>query len=218
MDGRAIQESLQRRGVASLCHMTACRRLPSIFEHGGLLPFAERGMRGIAEDDTPHYWGTGKKEALSGYVVCGFMLPWGMCRDKEEEMVVIVLDAIEVCTREGVLFCPVNSARGEVDALELLGKTGVEHLDDCFVNPESWQAYHSEVFVPGIVPLSLFRELRFCDREAADYWPERINRAYAAAIPLATLPPDPIEVAAGDSPRVRFPPGWAPTRRVRDDA
>lgn len=213
----AIQQSLQRRRVEALCHLTPCRRLPAIFEHGGLLPFEERRRRGIEEVDMPHYWGAGKKEALANFVVCGFMLPWGMCRDKEEEMVVVVLDAVEVCTRGGVLFCPINSARSEVDVNELIGQTGVEHLDNCFVNPDSWQAFHSEVFVPGIVPLTSFRQLRFCDREAADYWPERINRAYVDADALSELPQDPIGVAAGDSSRIRFPPEWEPTRRVRDD-
>jgi hypothetical protein len=216
VNGQAIDASLRRRRVGHLCHITACRRLPSIFEHGGLLPYSERQRRGIPEDATPHYWGHGKKDSLAEYVVCGFMLPWGMCKDKDEEMVVIVLDAVEVCTRDGVLFCGMNSARGEVEAETLLTQTGVEHLDNCFQNPDSWQAFHSEVFVPGVVPLTAFRQVRFCDQDAADYWTPLIRDAYEHAAVQAPLPEKRIERAVGSSRFVSFPPGWTPTRRIRD--
>jgi hypothetical protein len=133
MTEEGIAESLHRRGVAHLCHLTPCHRLPSIFEHRGLLPLSERQFRGIEEHPQPNYWGTAEKqEGLAGYVVCGFMVPWGMCLTREEEMVVILLDAVDVCSAEGVLFCPTNSPRGAVGLVELMDQTGVEHLDNCF--------------------------------------------------------------------------------------
>ena len=103
----SIADSLRRRRILYVCHMTPCHRLPSIFASGGLLSLAARRVSGIAEPEQPHDWGgEGKREALAGYVVCGFETPKWMCRKHPEELALVLLDAHAVCCGESVLFCP----------------------------------------------------------------------------------------------------------------
>ena len=87
-----IADSLRRRRILYVCHMTPCHRLPSIFASGGLLSLAARRKRDVPEPERPHDWGgKGKREALAGYVVCGFETPKWMCRKHPEELAVILL-------------------------------------------------------------------------------------------------------------------------------
>jgi hypothetical protein len=211
-----IATSLARRGIRYVSHTTPCDRLPGILGKGGLLSWRERQARGVPEAVTPHYWGAiGKKEALAGYVICSFMTPWGMCHRHDEELAIIVLDA-KVCLRPGVVFCPTNSARSAFSAAEILQRTGVEHFDACFQNPDTYQAYDSEIFVPGIVPLVDFRAIIFCDEEAAKHWVARINDAAAKAQPVPALPADSITAyTQGSGLGFRFPGNWRAQRRIR---
>ena len=131
--GHPIAESLQRRRVGYVCHMTPCDRLPSIIQSGGIFSRTRRAEHLIAEPNEPHYWGTpGKAEDLADYVVCGFMAPWWMCKGHTEELAIIVLDAKAVCCGEGVLFCPTNSARNDYAAGEIKKRSGIEFFDACF--------------------------------------------------------------------------------------
>lgn len=87
-----IADSLRRRRILYVCHMTPCHRLPSIFASGGLLSLVARRKNGVAEPEQPHDWGgEGKREALAGYVVCGFETPKWMCRKHPEDLAVILL-------------------------------------------------------------------------------------------------------------------------------
>lgn len=106
-----IQGSLARRRITRVCHMTSCDRLPDIVRYGGLLSYSERIQSAVPEPEVPHYWGSAdKKDALASYVICSFMPPWWMCKKRNEELAMILLDASAVCCHQGTRFCPVNSA------------------------------------------------------------------------------------------------------------
>jgi hypothetical protein len=196
--------------------MTPCDRLPSIVASGSLLSLASRRARGIAEPQNPHYWGSpGKEEELSRFVVCSFMAPWWMCRARQEELAIILLDAEEVCCGDGVVFCPANSAHNEYPADDIKTRSGVDHFDACFQNPDTYQAANSEIFVPDGVPVSTFRALVFCDDEARDYWLPKIQQAAEAANPTPDFPDQPISVATKALQGFRFPGDWVATNRIR---
>ncbi len=196
--------------------MTSCDRLPGIFQRGGVLSYEQRQRRGVEETADSHYWGSpGKKEELAKYVVCAFMAPWWMCKRRDEELAILVLDAESVCVRRGVCFCPGNSAFNDYPAAFIEGSQGIQAFDACFQNPITYQAGSSEVFMPNIVPLIDLRGIVFCDQAAADYWVPAINEAYGQAENHAPLPPDPIEASTRSLGSFRFPGNWSPTRRIR---
>jgi hypothetical protein len=196
--------------------MTPCDRLPGIFQHGGILSYEQRQLRGIKEPEDPHYWGgEGKKDELAKYVVCAFMTPWWMCRKRTEELAILTLAAESICIRPGVCFCPDNSAYSQYPSAEILQSKGIQAFDACFQNSVTYQAGSSEVFVPDIVPLSDLRGILFCDSIAADYWIPVVNEAYAQAEYQAALPPEPIATAPGSLAPFRFPGDWSATRRIR---
>lgn len=212
-----IAESLRRRSIRWVCHVTPCRRLPSIFAHGGLLSYDARQACGIPEDDqTPHYWGPkGRKEAFGAYVICSFMPSWGLIQGHVDELAIVILDAVSVCCRPGVVFCPTNSARSMFTEEAILRMTGSEAFEACFPNPDTYQAGDSEIFVPEIVPLTDFRGMVFWDEGSKVYWWEQVKRSVEQANPRPTLS-QPICVST-NGPRglwgFRFPGNWQPTRR-----
>jgi len=198
--------------------MTSCHRLPGIVASGGIMSFQHRRQLGVEEDASPHYWGSAdKKDALSGYVVCAFMTPWWMCRKRDEELAILLLDAEAVCTKPGVCFCPTNSAFNLYPAAMIVQRTGAVALDECFENETTYQAGSSEVFVPDVVPLSDFRGIVCCDREAGEYWIEQLNAAYdELPEPRPTLPEGgPIPVASRGREGFYFPGDFTPRRRIR---
>src|SRR5262249_3874851 len=157
--------------IRLVCHMTSCHHLPEIFRRGGLLSYSRRQQAGVAEDEQPHYWGSAdKKDALQDYVVCSFMPPWWMCKRRTEELAMILLDAESACCAQGACFVPTNSARNDYSAAQIVTRTGVVAIDECFQNPTTYQASESEIFVPFSVPLANFRTLVFCDEEAREHW------------------------------------------------
>ena len=171
-----IEESLNRRNIQYVCHMTPCHRLPDIINEGGLLSLNERRNRGIKELDSPHYWGAvGKAEELADYVVCAFMPPWGMIQSHKEELAIILLDAVQVCCKKDVVFCPTNSARNNYTADRIKSRSGIQHFDACFQNPHTYWANDSEIFVPHQIPLDNFRYLTFCDEDAKLYWTSELS-------------------------------------------
>jgi len=214
--GHPIAESLHRRRVGYVCHMTPCDRLPSIIQSGGIFSRTRRAEHLIAEPNEPHYWGTpGKAEDLADYVVCGFMAPWWMCKGHTEELAIIVLDAKAVCCGEGVLFCPTNSARNDYAAGEIKKRSGIEFFDACFPNLDTYQAGDSEIFVPGLVPAHHIRGIVFCDQQALDHWLPIVQAAATAAPQETQYPEEPIKVGTGPVLRFRFPGDFAATTRIR---
>jgi hypothetical protein len=213
----AIQQSLRRRRIGYVCHMTPCDRLPSIFQQAAILSLRERDARGIPSPDGEgtHYWGSAdKQEALADFVVCSFMPAWWMCRRHDEELAMVVLDAASVCTMDGACFCPGNSAYNDFPAEGILRASGIEAFDACFQNPETYQASDAEIFAPSAIPLSAFRGLVFCDLDARDHWLPRIRKALDRA-PSGTPSPGKISVAVGQWVHFRFPGDFSPTRRIR---
>lgn len=212
-----ISLSLRRRGITHVCHMTPCDRLPSIFRHAALLSLTERRSRGLPDppETEAHYWGSAdKQEAFADYVLCSFLPPWWMCRRHDEELAIVVLDAVSVCTASGTRFCPINSAYSDHAADEVKQFGGVDAFDACFQNPNSYQAGDAEIFAVSQVPLVAFRGLVFCDNEARDYWLPLI-RAALSAVPDGTPAPPRIEVAVRSGLRFRFPGDFSPKRRIR---
>lgn len=202
-----IADSLRRRRILYVCHMTPCHRLPSIFASGGLLSLAARRVSGVAEPEQPHDWGgEGKREALAGYVVCGFETPKWMCRKHPEELALVLLDAHAVCCGEGVLFCPGNSADDRYPASNIASMTGAEHFDACFKNRHDRESKFGEILVPGQVPVDLFRGLLFCDREAMDYWIPKIEGLF---------PHPPLTADVRYLWEYAFPVDWNPSERIR---
>ena len=200
-----IADSLRRREILYVCHMTPCHRLPSIFAAGGLLSLAARREMGVAEPERPHDWGgDDKREALAGYVVCGFETPKWMCGKHPEELAVIILDAYAVCCREGALFCPGNSADDRYPASDIATMSGVKHFDRCFKTPLDRKSKFGEILVPGQVPVENFRGLLFCDREASDYWLPQIEGLF---------PHPPLTAAIRYLWSYKFPVNWNPSER-----
>jgi ssDNA thymidine ADP-ribosyltransferase, DarT len=199
-----------------ICHVTPCHRLPSIFAQGGLLSYNERQAREIEEDAAAHYWGReGRKEALGDYVICSFMPSWGLMRGHDDDLVIIILDALSICCRPGVLFCPTNSARSMYTEEEILAMRGLDAFDACFQNPDTYQAGESEVLVPQIVPLTDLRGLVFWDEGARSHWRDEVTKALNAANPPPALPPKPIPSSAAGAAGMwgfRFPGQWRPAR------
>src|SRR5207253_10867207 len=134
-----IIRSLRRRRIQHVCHMTACHHLPSIIRHGGLMSYHGRQEIGVDEDDHPHYWGSAdKQDALANYVVCAFMPPWWMCRRRDEELAMILVDSEAICGRAATGFCPTNSARNDYSADEIIARVGVDSFDERFQNPDTY--------------------------------------------------------------------------------
>lgn len=202
-----IADSLRRRRILYVCHMTPCHRLPSIFASGGLLSLAARRVSGVAEPEQPHDWGgEGKREALAGYVVCGFETPKWMCRKHPEELALVLLDAHAVCCGEGVLFCPGNSADDRYPASDIATMTGAEHFDGCFKTLDNEPKPFSEILVPDQIPVDHFRGLVFCDQEARNYWWPIIARDFSTP---------PITVTTRGLWDFGFPLNWLPNERAR---
>ena len=197
--------------------MTPCDRLEGIVSHGGLLSLRGRAANQVAEPLDPHYWGSAdKKEAFEGYVICAFMPPWWMCKAHDEELVIVLLDAEAVCCREGVLFCPGNSAYNDYPADQIKNMRGIDSFNACFRgNPNTSQTGYSEIIVPERVDFSDFRGLVFCDEEAREYWVERIRETWRALDRKPPRPPADLEVREKSAFGFGFPPYWTATRRVR---
>jgi hypothetical protein len=138
-----------------------------------------------------------------------------MCRRRDEELAIVLLDAEEVCCRNGTVFCPTNSAYNEYPAQNIISREGIANFDACFGNPNTYQGGVSEIFMPDLVSTSGFRGLVFCDEQAHDYWLPRIQHASNTANPPPAFPEHPIEVSVMGSGRFRFPGDWRPTTRVR---
>jgi hypothetical protein len=159
----------------------------------------------------------GRKEALGDYVLCSFMPSWGLVQGHDDELTIIILEAVDVCCRPGVLFSPTNTARSLYSDAEILAMSGLDAFDACFQNPDGYQAGDSEVLVPRIVPLTVYRGMVFLDQESLDYWREEVRKALATANPKPALPP-PIASSADGFRGLwgfRFPGNWRPTRRIR---
>lgn len=196
--------------------MTTCDRLVSILSQGAVLSLSERQRREVSESEYEHYWGApGRKNELSDYVCCAFMPPWGMCKQHKEEFAILVLDAEPLCTRDGTLFCPINSAKSEYSVEEIRRMTEIEAFGACFPNALTNQAYPgAEILIQDAVPLYHVEALVFCDQEAHDYWMPKV-RGTQVPDHVASRMRSPV-VKVRSFPGFRFPNDYVVERRVRE--
>ena len=211
-DGKPIRLALRRHGLRTVCHMTPCHKLPSIFLHRGILSYRERRRRGLQEEPDSHYWGAeGKKEALEDFVICAFQTPWGMLKDHVEEMALILLDAEAVCSIPGVCFSPVNTAENVLTPSEVKARMGADALEACFPKRNYPDAGTTEILIPEQIPIRMYYALAMCDDIARDYWVPKLVR----------LTDDDRHAVAAHRPKpglqrgFGFPPEWNPSRRIR---
>jgi hypothetical protein len=135
-----------------------------------------------------------------------------MIRKKpDEEYAIILLDARSVCCLRGVRFCPGNSAFSIYSVGYILSCLGPTAFDNCFPNPDTYQAGFSEIFVPDSVPISLFREIIIANAGSSQYWRQKIVDAYNAASEPWPLPAEPI-MMQGPTERFYFPGDYRPKR------
>lgn len=181
-----------------------------------MLSLSERKRQEIAEPAHHHYWGAPtRKDELAEYVCCAFMPPWGMCQEHREEFALLVLEAEAVCTQEGTLFCPTNSAKSQYSVEDIRSMSKIEGLDACFPNSETYQAYpEAEVLVWGTVPLFRLLGIVFCDQVAHDYWMPRLREAEIPDTVRSRMRRPVIKVRQFDG--FRFPHNYVVEKRVRE--
>lgn len=213
VEGIPIRIHLWARNIKLVCHATPCQNLPSIFESGGIHPFAERQRRGIAEAPSPHNWGRLKKVELAAYVICAFKAPRWMANAHDEDMAIILLDAGNVCARRGVCFCPINTASARVTAERIELMTGCEAMDRCLgPRGDVFMENGAEILVPGSVPTRDFRSILVFDEETRQRW----QPALTAAIPQygeARPPRRATTLKLRHSRQFAFPKGYTARRR-----
>lgn len=155
-DAHAIHQSIERRRISWVWHLTRLAQLPDIFSVGALLSRAEMDRLGISYGMSG--WGNdAKDEELKDFICCSVVCPWGMSKEEPETKALIPLDP-RVMLRDGVLFCGMWSSFGEVSLSELLNNCTVEAFDLMFENIQSPfpAPPPGEFLVRKCVPLSEF--------------------------------------------------------------
>ncbi|HEV3164122.1 MAG TPA: hypothetical protein VGZ22_08825 [Isosphaeraceae bacterium] len=208
MRRHAIRQTLREHGIELVCHMTPFHKLPSIFGRGAILSSAARRAARIADEPGGHYWGSAdKKEALKDFVVCSVQPPWSMCRNHDEEMAMVLLNAAEVCSMAGACFCPGNTAYSAFTATDIRAMNGPAALEQC-LDPVAIN--FAEILVYERIPMDRYEVIAFCDDTARRYWSRRLRSVTRPGLGRSEGP-DPVD----DYLRFRFPPDWKPTRRIR---
>jgi hypothetical protein len=152
----SIQQSVQRRGISRVWHLTRVTQLKNIFGRGALLSRAEMDRLGIPYGMSG--WGNdAKAEELKDYICCSIICPWGMSKEEPETKALISLDPM-VLLREGSLFCGTWSSFGDISIKSLLGNCTIEAFDLMFENTTSPFPAPSpgEFLVPNCIPVSEF--------------------------------------------------------------
>jgi ssDNA thymidine ADP-ribosyltransferase, DarT len=208
-------ESTTSKNYPDLPH-DALRSAPIDSRQGAILSLSERRRRGIAEPANKHYWGAaGRKEEFSSYVCCGFLPPWGMLKQHGEEFAILALEAEAICTQNGTLFCPTNSAKLDYTVEEILGRSEIDAFDACFVNRETRQVYpQAEILVPRVVPLFHVHGIVFCDQEAHDHWMPKLRAVHIPDNVRSQMRRLTISVHQSDD--FRFPNNYAVQKRLRE--
>lgn len=90
----------------------------------------------------------------------------------------MVFRAEPVCSQEGTLFCPTNSARSGNTDDAILSMFDIDAFDACFPNALTRLAYpKAEILVRDALSLVHAESIVFCDEEARDYWLPKLRQA-----------------------------------------
>lgn len=155
-NGALMQQSIQRRGIRKVWHLTYLNQLPNIFRAGGLLSRTQMDKLSIPYGMSG--WGNeAKGQELRDYICCSVVCPWGMSKEQPETKALISLHP-RVLLRNGVLFCGTWSSFNEVSLQTLLKNSSVEAFNLMFENPTSSfpAPPPGEFLVPNSVPISEF--------------------------------------------------------------
>lgn len=102
-DSTLIQQSIRRRGISRVWHLSRVTQLKDIFSTGALLSRAEMNRLGILYGMSG--WGSdAKAEELKDFICCSIVFPWGMSKEEPETKALVPLDPV-VLLREGTLSC-----------------------------------------------------------------------------------------------------------------
>jgi len=164
-----IKQSVQRRGISRVWHLSRVSQLRDIFGAGALLSRAEMDRLGIVYGMSG--WGNdAKAEELKDYICCSVVCPWGMSKEEPETKALISLDP-KVLLREGLLFCGTWSSFGDVSIDNLRGNCTVEAFDLMFENATSSfpAPPPGEFLVPKCIPVSEFHpRIYFYDEQVKE--------------------------------------------------
>jgi len=137
-----------------------------------------------------------------------------MLKEHGEEFAILVLEAQAVCTQDGSLFCPTNSAKSDYTVEEIRSRSEIDALDACFPNPDTYQAYpQTEILVPRRIPLFHILGIVFCDQEAYDYWMPKLRETLIPGDIVSRMRRFRVTVRQFDG--FRFPNNYVVERRVR---
>lgn len=162
----AIQQSITRRRISAVWHLTRLSQLPGIFQAGALLSRAEMDVLGVSYGMSG--WGSdAKARELENFICCSVVCPWGMSKDDPQTKALIQLTP-KILLREGVLFCGSWSSFGQISSPSILSNCTADAFDQMFNNMTSPfpAPPPGEFLVPKCIPLSEFKpRLCFYDDE-----------------------------------------------------
>ena len=131
-DANAIRESVQRRRIRQIVHLTRLGHLTDIFRVGGLLSRQQLDTLGIGYQMSG--WGSDQKaEEMTDYICCSVVSPWGMSSHEPETKALITLHP-KLLWRAGTLFSGKWSSHSDVSLSTLLQDQTVASFDFMFDN------------------------------------------------------------------------------------
>lgn len=178
-DSTLIQQSIRRRGISRVWHLSRVTQLKDILSTGALLSRAEMDRLGILYGMSG--WGSdAKAEELKDFICCSIVFPWGMSKEEPETKALVPLDPV-VLLREGTLFCGTWSSFNEVSLVDLLGNCTVEAFDLMFESETSSfpAPLPGEFLMPKCIPISEFdSRIYFYNDEAKQQAIQSCNRVF----------------------------------------
>jgi len=159
-DWQEIRECLSKHHISCFYHYTALANLPHVIRHQGLLSRAQMRTTGL-KPTRYHSWGAKRRE-LENYVCLAVNLPLGMLREEREPQIVLIVEP-QVAWRSDTLFCPMNTARRELNPDELFSRFDLAALEALFEDPTSPRTrdYGAEILVRGHIHLREIRSVLF---------------------------------------------------------
>jgi len=176
-----FQASAGRHEIRALYHCTSSENLPGIFHAGSILSRQTQKQLGYAPRK---YHGWGKKwHGLANYVCLGFAPPRHI-REEDESHAVLRIKT-DVLWREGVVFCPCNSARDWYSAEEIAVRDDLESFEALFRSEygNALKRNDAEILVPDRLSLDMVDAILFLDLRAL----KRSRWACLKAAPLRFL-------------------------------